>query len=296
MPKVDFAYIVHNGQPFMELNLKSVYPFANRIIIVEGPVGYYRKTLKYGASTDGTVEMIRNFPDPEGKIVLEQGLWDEKDQMVHAQERHFDGDFVWVPDADEFWKPEDMRKVFDYLDAHPECHSMSFRLRSFYGGFDRYISGFEENFEVPRIKKIIPGKSQWKTHRPPTMWWPSTGKTCREMGHVDHWETNQWGIWIYHYSHLPPKRVKEKMGYYASFSTTIKDYWNRLYVPWMRAETEQEKLAVEQPFKGVQEWTPERRGPAFTAAFDGEHPDVIRASRSAIEEQIRRECEELGII
>jgi len=295
MPKVDFAFIVHNGQPFFELNLKNIYPFANRIIVVEGPVGYYRNALKCGPSTDGTLEALKAFPDPEGKIVLEQGLWEEKDQMVRAQEKHFSGDYVWVPDADEFWKPEDIRKVFDYLDGHPECHSMSFRLRSFYGGLDRYISGFEENFEVHRIQKIVPGKSRWKTHRPPTMIWPATGKTCREMGHVDHWTTNKWGIWIYHYSHLPPRRVKHKMGYYASFSQTIPNYWENLYVPWMRAQTEAEKLAVERPFQGVQEWQPHRRGPAFTARFDGTHPDIIEQHREAIEEQIRREARELGI-
>jgi len=294
MAKVDFTIIVHNGEPFISLNLENLYPFANRIIIVEGPVAYYQK-LGYGASNDGTVEAIRSFPDPEGKIILEQGLWDEKDDMIRAQEKHFAGDYVWEIDADEFYKHEDIRKVFDYLDAHPECHSMSFRLLSFYGGFERYISGFEQKFEVERIKKIIPGKSRWKTHRPPTMIWPPTGKTCKEMGHVDHWTTNKWGIWIYHYSHLPPKRVKEKMGYYNSFSKTIQNYWDRLYVPWMRAETEAEKLAVEQPFLGVQEWTPDRRGPAFTAAFSGEHPEVIQRARARIEEQIRMECEELGV-
>ena len=66
------------------------------------------------------------------------------------------GDFVWHIDCDEIYRPEDIQKVFNYLDSNPSCYSMAFRLRSFYGGFDRYISGFEENFEVHRIQKIIP--------------------------------------------------------------------------------------------------------------------------------------------
>ena len=215
--------------------------------------------------------------------------------MVHAQEKYFEGEYVWCPDADEFWKPQDIERVFTYLDNNPNCYSMSFRLRSFYGGLDRYISGFEENFEVHRIQKIIPGKSYWKTHRPPTMIWPETGKTCRDMGHVGHMETNSWGIWIYHYSHLPPKRVKEKMGYYQSFSTTIKDYWDNLYVPWMRAKTEEEKLKIEQPYLGVQEWTPDRRGPAFTKKFNETHPKIIEDYKKEIINQIEKEKKLLGI-
>lgn len=295
MPKIDFTFIVHNGQPFIELNLKNIYSFANKIIIIEGPVKYYKDVLNYGESVDGTIEMIKSFPDPDNKIILEQGLWEEKDNMVKAQEKYFNGDYIWAIDADEFYKHEDIKKIFNYLDNNPECYSMSFRLRSFYGGFDRYISGFEENFEVHRIKKIIPRKSHWVTHRPPTMNWPLTNQTCKQMGHVNHITTGSWGIYIYHYSHLPPKRIKEKMDYYTSFSQTIQNYWERLYVPWLQAKTEEEKLAVEQPFLGVQEWTPDRRGPAFTVKFDGEHPKIIQSARQQIEQQIKKECKELGI-
>lgn len=108
MPKVDFVIIVHNGQPFLELNLQAIYPLANRIIIVEGPVTLYRQ-MGFGKSDDGTLEVIAAFPDPERKIFLESGLaWDEKDSMVRAQEKWFSGDWVWSVDADEFYHVGDM--------------------------------------------------------------------------------------------------------------------------------------------------------------------------------------------
>ena len=155
--KIDFTMIVFNGDYVLKQNLEGIYPFANKIIITEGPVKYYRNK-GFTQSTDKTVEIIKNFPDPEQKIILIQGQWKEKDDMCKAQEKHFSGDYVWHVDSDELYKQEDMTKVIDYLKIHPNCYSMAFRLYSFYGGFERYISGFEQNFEVIRIQKII---QQW---------------------------------------------------------------------------------------------------------------------------------------
>lgn len=288
--------IVFNGDHVLRENLETLYPFAHQILVVEGPVKHYRE-LGFTASTDDTVKILKEFPDPENKIWFTQGQWPEKDEMCNAYAAKLTGDYVWHVDCDEIYRPEDIKKVFDYLDKNPACHSMSFRLRSFYGGFDRYISGFEENFEVHRIQKTIPGVSRWKTHRPPTMIWPPTGKTCRQMGHVDFKTTDSWGIRIYHYSHVFPKQVKAKMDYYKSWggSGIISNYWNRLFVPWMRTDVEAEKLTIERPTQGVQEWTPERRGPAYTAAFKGQHPDAIVKAMPQLKERIKKEGIELGI-
>lgn len=299
--KMSFGMIVFNGGYMLEENLKSIYPFAHDITITEGPVSHYRKK-GFTTSTDNTVQIIRSFPDPQNKISLIQGQWDEKNDMCNAYMKRAKGDYIWHMDCDEFYKKEDMENVIKYLaDNKDNCYSMAFRLRSFYGGFERYISGFEENFEVHRIKKMIPGQSRYTTHRPPTMLWPPSGRPCVNMGHhVNHYESHQkWGLWIYHYSHVFPKQVKAKMEYYKSLDSDgtgiISDYWNRLFVPWMRANTEEDKLKAEAPFKGVQEWVPQRRGDAYTAKFTGEHPDIIKQAMQKFRQKISDECKELGI-
>jgi hypothetical protein len=294
--KISFGMIVFNGGYVLKENLESIYPFAENIVITEGPVSHYRK-LGFTKSTDNTIEIIKNFPDPENKIKLISGQWISKDDMCNAYAPHLKGDFVWHVDSDELYKQEDMKSVIKYLTDHKECYSMAFKLRSFYGGLDRYISGFEENFEVHRIQRIIPGKSTWLTHRPPTMIWPPTGKKCRDMGHVGFHTTGSWGIRIYHYSHVFPEQVKAKMAYYYNRDPRgiIQDYWNKLYVPWMRAKTEKEKLQIEQPTKGVQEWLPHRRGSAFTAKFTGQHPDSIKKSINDLKKRINKELKDLGI-
>jgi hypothetical protein len=296
--KIDYLMIIYNGDYVLKENLESIYPFANKIIITEGPVKYYR-SLGFTQSTDKTIEIIKNFSDPDKKIILIQGQWNEKDDMCRAQEKYFDGGYIWHVDSDELYKQEDMEKVIRYLENNSNCYSVAFRLYSFYGGFDRYISGFEQDFEVIRVQKIIPGKSKLLTHRPPTFIWPPTGKTCKEMGHINHFQSEKMfdGMRIYHYPYVFPTQTKMKIDYYKSWcgNKIISDYWNRLFVPWMRANTEEEKLKIEAPYKGVQEFTPLHRGPAFTVKFNGTHPETIVKSLEQLKQRIEDEKKLLGV-
>jgi hypothetical protein len=296
MVKITFTMIVFNGDYVLKENLESIYPFAEKIVISEGPVKHYQNK-GFKKSTDKTIEIIKNFPDPENKITLIHGPWASKDAMCSAQTPYLKGDYVWHVDSDELYKKEDMERIIKYLTNHKECYSMAFKLCSFFGGFKRQISGFEETFEVHRIQKIIPGKSKWLTHRPPTMIWPPTGKKCRDMGHVGCKITDSWGIRIYHYSFVFPTQVKAKTEYYYNRDPQgiVADYWNKLYVPWMRASSDIEKLKIEQPTKGVHVWLPERRGATFTKNFNGEHPITIKNSIPALERRIIEEGRKLGI-
>jgi len=295
--KISFGMIVFNGDYVLNELLETIYSFAHEIIISEGPVKHYQKQgLK--ESTDNTVEIIKSFPDPANKIKLLQNQWANKDAMCNAFLKHMTGDYVWHVDSDELYKPEDIEKVIKYLEKNKKtCFSMSFKLASFYGGFQRQISGFEETFEVHRIKKIIPGRSRWITHRPPTMLWPPTGKKCRDMGHVDHNVTDTWGVRIFHYSFVFPKQVKAKTKYYYDRDPRgiVPNYWDKLYVPWMRATTGEEKHRIEMPTRGVHVWLPHRRGDAFTKEFDDKHPAAIEQAIPALEQRILDEGRDLGI-
>jgi len=297
MVKMSFGMIVFNGDYVLQENLETIYPYAHEIVISEGPVQHYQK-LGFTHSTDRTVDIIKNFPDPENKITLIQGVWNNKDAMCHAFLSKMTGDYVWHVDSDELYRSEDIEKILQYLDLNQNtCYSMSFKLNSFYGGLDYKITGFEETFEVHRIKKIVPGKSRWKTHRPPTMIWPPTGKTCKEMGHVNHHVTDTWGVRIFHYSFVFPTQVKAKTVYYYNRDPRgiVPNYWDNLFVPWVRAQTASEKHQVELPTQGVHVWLPHRRGSAFTALFTGKHPDVIEKARKVIEDRIEKEKISLNI-
>ena len=65
--KIAFGMIVLNGNYVLEECIKSVYPYANQILIAEGPVTYWQQQ-GLSKSTDGTIEVLNSIPDPENKI------------------------------------------------------------------------------------------------------------------------------------------------------------------------------------------------------------------------------------
>ena len=137
MPEVTFGIIVLNGLPFLEYNLRALYPFAHQIIVVEGAVGAAATlATPEGHSLDGSLEFLRRFKeerDPEGKLVLvtaeedgaPDGFWSEKDEMSQAYARRATGDWLWQVDSDEFYLEEDMRAVFAMLDEDPQISAVS---------------------------------------------------------------------------------------------------------------------------------------------------------------------------
>ena len=64
--KIAFGMIIFNGNHVLNETLESIYPYANQILIAEGPVQFWQDE-GYTTSTDGTNEVLDNFPDPENK-------------------------------------------------------------------------------------------------------------------------------------------------------------------------------------------------------------------------------------
>ena len=229
MVRVTFGVIVLNGQPFLEYNLRALYPFAHQIIVVEGAITAAGSLATAdGHSTDGTVEMLRRFKaenDPENKLVLvtaedegkPNGFWSEKDEMSQAYARQATGDWLWQVDYDEFYLEEDMKTVFRLLEADLEITGISFPYRQFWGGFDYVETGqwFIYDFPaVPRLFRWRPGY-QYIKHRPPTVV-DERGHDLRTLKWISHRQMRRMGIYLYHYSYVLPKQARQKVGYYAN--------------------------------------------------------------------------------
>src|SRR3972149_5144723 len=115
--------IVLNGEPFTRYNLRSIYPFAHQIIVVEGACGSARSiSTEDGHSRDSTLEVLRRVQreeDPEKKVLVVtaeeegrgNGFWAEKDEMSQAYAKRATGNYIWQVDSDEFYLPGDMETV-----------------------------------------------------------------------------------------------------------------------------------------------------------------------------------------
>lgn len=274
--KIAFGMIVFEGDYVLEQVLSQVYPFASQILIAEGPVKYFQD-LGRTTSTDGTNEILRRFPDPDRKIKIVHGRYNEKDDQCQAYMAHLhpDIDYLWNLDADECYKRDDLAKIIDYLARH-EPTSVGVRSLSFFGGFDHTLTGFElkrDNFL--RIFRVVPGV-RWKTHRPPTILYPTDAKiTRRHVSSDELWA--DLGVQMFHYSYVFPRQVYRKIKYYkaaVSKSRCIDNYFERIYKPWVLGDLSLRSM-IEAEFLGVHEFIPSIRGECYTELFTGTHPEAI---------------------
>jgi len=274
--KIAFGIIVLNGNYVLKEVLKTIYPYASQILIAEGPVTYWQDR-GYTTSIDGTNEVIDNFPDAENKIKIVHSQYTEKKSQCNAYMSMMNDniDYMWQIDADEVYKPEDIEKMIALLEKE-QYTSVGFQSTSFYGGFERYITGYEQKFEFMRIFKVYPG-SMWEKHRPPTMKHRKGYKTLPK--HLSFKITaEKYGIYIYHYSYVFPFQVFEKIKYYkaaVSKNVSIDNYLEKVYFPWINGDN-QSRFYIEQQYQGVHEFKPKVRGDAYTEHFKGEHPKIIQ--------------------
>tara|TARA_B100000683_G_C12470400_1_gene547583 strand:+ start:395 stop:1279 length:885 start_codon:yes stop_codon:yes gene_type:complete len=288
--KITFGMIILNGDYVLEEALKSIYPYAHQILIAEGPVKYWQNQ-GMTTSTDRTNEIIDNFPDPENKITIVHDQYAEKDEQCNAYMQHLkeDTDYIWNLDSDEIFKPEDIEKLISILEEE-KYTSVGFQSLTFYGGFDHQLTGFEENAEFIRVRKVYPG-SYWKTHRPPTISHKYSGTKLPEKHLSYKTASSKYGIRMYHYSYVFPRQVHTKLKYYKESlnkAGCIDDYYNRIYYPWVTGD-EKKKKSIENKFNGVHEFKPNLRGACRTVPFKGEHPKIIQQSMEKLKNQFDEE-------
>jgi hypothetical protein len=276
--KLALGMIVFNGMPFVEGVLETWYPHVEQIVVAEGPVKFWRDR-GYEESTDGTFNCILDFPDPNCKIttIIPYTTWKDKLQMCRAWFAHLKDDIthVAVMDADEFMLRKDILHVKKLLN---QWDSVGLMLRTFVGGFDRYLTGFEQKQDTIRFLRREPG-DEYITHRPPTIGRPHT-----EGRHLDSLAMAQMGIYLYHYSHVLRSQVKAKEQYYADYMggrNVIPDYYEKVWKPWVLGDNATKKR-IEQAWGGIHDFHPRYRGECYSAAFVGHHPRWIKENKERI--------------
>lgn len=287
-PKITFGIIVLNGEPFTRYNLRSLYPFAHEIIVVEGaaPAASSIATPS-GHSSDGTLETLRQFKqeeDPENKLVIitaedegyPNGFWPgEKDQQSQSYAKRATGDYLWQVDIDEFYKPGDIRSIIQMLKNDPNITAVSFPMITFWGGLDFIVDGWylrRGAFVYHRLFKWGIGYN-YVTHRPPTVYDPK-GRDLRTIKWVDAKQLTKKGIYLYHYSLLFPKQVIEKCTYYQQVE------WARREkaLQWVRENF----LSLRNPYRVHNVYN----YPSWLNRFNGIHPPQVLKMINDIEKGI----------
>jgi hypothetical protein len=283
-PKITFGMIVLNGEPFIKYNLRSIYPFAHQIIVVEGAaLASAGISTEDGHSNDDTLQSLFTFKtseDKENKLIIvtaedeghKNGFWPgEKDEQSRAYAKRANGDYLWQVDVDEFYKHKDMETVIGMLRENPNISAVSFKMITFWGDFNTITDGWYLRRGANQYHRLFcwrPGY-QYSTHRPPTVL-DQHGNNLREQHWIKAAELSRRGIFLYHYSLVFPKQVLDKCNYYTRADWARSDGAEK----WAKRNY----LNLQNPFRVHNVYN----YPSWLEKFKGKHPVQIECLKRDI--------------
>lgn len=257
--KIAFCLITCNSDTFLLSWLNHYYKIADYILISEGATQSWMSALGYksASSVDKTIEILKNFPDPDQKIRIHFAKRPYRDkceqQNAYMALCPRDVDYVWIADTDEFYHYNDIEFMKDSLNIY-EFDQVDVKMYHFFKNFNtiaRGGDGWAYETKIPRIFKYFP-YAMFKSHRP-----------IKLIENPVKVETND--VKCYHYSYISRKEVYEKMLYYTR--EFKRDYINNWFLPVWEKWTEQNAKEIESKYSVH----PSCAG-AYTEQFEGIHP------------------------
>jgi len=273
MAKISYVMNVYNGEPFLYYNLKSIYDNAFEIIIVEGA---YEDFAKESHSTDKTIDIIKNYPDPEKKIklIMKDGFWKDREDMCNAFLKEVTGDVIWQVDCDEFYFDETHKFVRELFELSDDLDLILFPIKDFFGSLNYENKGYINVAglsEVRRVFRYHPG-AIWKTQRPPTLVYPD-GREIVSRRVIEATYMASQDHFMYHYTAIFKNQILNKIRYYRkvhecypSMNEFLEEVWDE--------------------FKNSFNVSMSNVGLSYLTKYGGPHPPVIYEMVKNIDKEV----------
>jgi len=158
------AIQMHNEEDFAGAVLHSIYDEVDRILVIEGAVENRPNSTEDGHSTDNTKGVIDDFKahnDPDNKLVvisINKHWKDLEDMKQTFLDMSVPGDWMLINDADEFYRPEDIRRLRKAIELNPQAQEFVPNFLHFYGDFSHIaVPGPEWQTQHQRCFKYMRG-------------------------------------------------------------------------------------------------------------------------------------------
>lgn len=252
-----------NESEFIEATMASIYDEVDVIMVIEGAVENHPNATEDGHSTDDTLDLIKAFkeerdPDNKVRLVSIKKPWknlEELKQMFLSM--CCPGDWIIINDADEFYRPEDIRRLRRAISLNPHATEFVPNFLHFYGDFKHIaVPGPEWQPQHQRVFKYTQGM-KYNSHPVVT---DVEGQCTYFSPHYQPRRVMLDDFFIWHYGYAREgmnERMREKQAYY-----------------------EKELAAhggANVPFdQKVKDWFD---GTEPLLYYDGEHPEVLKDHR-----------------
>ena len=257
------CYIVLNEEEYIQASIESVYPLADRIIIVEGGNDYAVAAGLCGPdkrSTDATIDRIKAIDDPGGKIELIQGAWKDKaQQRQEYAKRLTPGDWMLLMDGDEVFYANAIWRL-SYLMRQHDVILPAFDL--LWNDFETVGTGVWDEFPQVKVVRWREGY-HYRDHNCP----------CDARGRLIVRNARRPNVPERLYAHYawvkPIEKLRRKAAYYerqpGAAAHMRRSYIDDVFLAWqMHPRATVEKHGTH-PFGG-----------GGADVFRGEHPEPIR--------------------
>jgi hypothetical protein len=186
------ASICLNEEEFIEAWLAYHYRSFDRIVICEGAArDYPREAITdEGLSRDRTADIVRSFPDPEGKINFIQYGWagpagsiDDrvfaKMELRNAYAEHIEDGYAFTLDIDEFLHPRHVFELGRLMEESPHSSACAIPQLHLWQNSSQFITGGYADFAHFRLYRWTSGCRYVVNHN-----WPSSadGKVLTDRG------------------------------------------------------------------------------------------------------------------
>jgi len=208
---------VHNEEDWVEFNLRNNYDEFDIIRIVEGAVVGRPNSTSNGGSTDRTLDIIREFPDPDDKIELLRigrhfkSLEEQKQLFLEFAN---DGEWLFIVDCDEFYQEGDVNRVKKAIENNPAATEFIPVFLHFYRDF-KHVKAPHPEWQ-PQHQRIFRYRDGLRYHTHPICT-DQNGQCTYFSGEYQTRRLTLPGIYIYHYGHARGKEFHEmKKEFYKS--------------------------------------------------------------------------------
>jgi hypothetical protein len=222
--------IVCNEAEWIEANVRSLYSFFDRIVVVDGAargdgLGHGDGNALTGGqmgSTDGTQDILRRLERelPKLKVVYPMRPWAGKTDMCNAALVQMQPGWVFQRDIDEFWFPEDLERLKAAVDDSDYTDGEFYALH-FWGDRRHHMKLSREvwgNALPWRRLFRWQDNEHWLSHEPPRMSRGQENVLSME-------ETRALGVRMYHYSYSDIGQLRKKEKFYGCELVSTIEQW-----------------------------------------------------------------------
>lgn len=256
--------IVLNGMPWVPYAIRSLYPFVDEFIVVEGATLHASdNATRDGHSLDDTVSAIKALPDPDRKLTLIQkdGFWPGKTEMSQAYTNEMRTDWLWMIDSDEFYMPSDVLRLQAHLRANPNISAVAIKTLNFFAGTEAIVKGARFAYGDDWFWRIFRWGAgyEYASHHGPLL---LTDPSGRDLTTQNPYRARF--MPMYHYSYVTPQQVRTKTYLHGRIGKRMHGRID--YFRWYD--------------RHFQTFTPyrvhmDKRPVSYLVPFRGEHPPII---------------------